>query len=368
MPVVTVAQSAYHPSPLGGSPVKTADRRMTVAEMTDVALLEQGQQILKAEAAAVAQAAETLDEAFCWAARLLHHCTGSVVVTGMGKAGLVGRKIAATLASTGTPSHYLHPAEAMHGDLGVLRRDDLVLAFSQSGETDEVTQILPHIRTRGISLIAVTARADSTLGRAADVVVGTGRLGEADPLGMAPSTSTTVMLALGDSLALVASVLRGFSHDDFAARHPGGSLGMRLLRVEDAMRPLERCRTASPDETVRSVFARPLPDRRTGAVMIIAATGRLEGIFTDSDLARLFEHRHDHALDRPIGDVMTKQPACARQGSRLEEAIAILERRRLSELPVVDKAGRPCGLIDVVDLVGVEVAHADGAAARGVAA
>ncbi len=339
-----------------------------MAELTDAALIDQAKQILRAEAAAVCRASETLDETFCRAARLVHACTGSVVVTGMGKAGLVGRKIAATLASTGTPSHYLHPAEAMHGDLGMLRRDDLVLAFSQSGETDEVTQILPHIKSRGITLIAVTGRAESTLGRAADVVVATGRLGEADPLGVAPSTSTTVMLALGDGLALVASVLQGFSHDDFAARHPGGSLGMRLLRVEDAMRPLDRCRTCRPEETVRDVFARPLPDRRTGAVMIISAGGRLEGIFTDSDLARLFEHRHDHALDRPIGDVMTRGPVCATRGDRLEKAVAVLENRRLSELPVIDEAGCPCGLIDIVDLVGIDLPHAEGQVARGAAA
>lgn len=343
-------------------------RSATVTDLTDAALIDQAQNILCAEAAAVSRAAENLDKTFCRAARLINACTGSVVVTGMGKAGLVGRKISATLASTGNPSHFLHPAEAMHGDLGMLRRDDLVLAFSQSGETDELTQILPHIKSRGITLIAITGRAESTLGRAADVVVITGRLGEADALGVAPSTSTTVMLALGDGLALVASVLQGFSHDDFAARHPGGSLGMRLSRVEDVMRPLERCRTCRPEETVRDVFARPLPDRRTGAIMIISETDELEGIFTDSDLARLFEHRHDQAIDRPIGNVMTRKPAFVKRGDRLEEAIAILETRRLSELPVVDETGNPCGLLDIVDLVGVELQHVEGEGAQGLAA
>lgn len=344
-----------------------------MAEPTDAALIEQGRQVLRAEGTAILAAADGLDASFCWAVRVLEQCTGSAVVTGMGKAGLVGRKLSATLASTGTPSHFLHPAEAMHGDLGALRRDDVVLAISQSGETAELTQILPHIDSRGIPLIALTGRAASTLGRAADVVVATGKLAEADPLGVAPSTSTSVMLALGDSLALVVSRLRGFSQADFAARHPGGSLGMRLLRVEQAMRPLAQCRTARPDETVRQVFARPLPSRRTGAVMIIVGDGRLAGIFTDSDLARLFEHRHDAALDRPIGEVMTGQPAAARLGSRLEEAIGLLESRRLSELPVVDDAGRPQGLLDIVDLVGVELSAAerpgeDLPAASGVAA
>jgi arabinose-5-phosphate isomerase len=331
------------------------DWRRTVAEPSDEALIEQGRQVLRAEGEAILASADSLAAPFCQAVRLLQQCTGSVVVTGMGKAGLIGRKLSATLASTGTPSHFLHPAEAMHGDLGALRRDDLVLAISQSGETAELTQILPHVDARSIPLIALTGRADSTLGRAAAVVVATGKLVEADSLGVAPSTSTTVMLALGDSMALVVSRLRGFSHSDFAARHPGGSLGMRLLKVEQAMRPLERCRTAAADETVRQVFARPLPTRRTGAVMIVAADGRLTGIFTDSDLARLFEHRHDDALDRPIGEVMTCQPNTARLGSRLEEAIGLLESRRLSELPVIDEAGRPHGLLDIVDLVGVDL-------------
>ncbi len=330
-----------------------------MAEASDAALIEQGRQVLRAEGEAILAAADSLAAPFCRAVRLLQQCTGSVVVTGMGKAGLVGRKLSATLASTGTPSHFLHPAEAMHGDLGALRRDDLVLAISQSGETAELTQILPHLEARGVPLIALTGRSDSTLGQAATVVVATGKLAEADPLGVAPSTSTTVMLALGDSLALVVSGLRGFNHADFAARHPGGSLGMRLLRVEQAMRPLDHCRTATPEETVRQVFARPLPHRRTGAVMIIAADGRLAGIFTDSDLARLFEHRHDDALDRPIGEVMTSQPTAARIGSRLEEAIGLLESRRLSELPVLDETGRPHGLLDIVDLVGVDLSTAE---------
>ena len=330
-----------------------------MAGPSDEVLIEQGQQILRAEGMAILTSADSLAAPFCHAVRLLQQCTGSVVVTGMGKAGLIGRKLSATLASTGTPSHFLHPAEAMHGDLGTLRQDDLVLAISQSGETAELTQILPHLDARRIPLIALTGRQDSTLGRAAAVVVVTGKLAEADPLGVAPSTSTTVMLALGDSLALVVSRQRGFSHADFAARHPGGSLGMRLLKVEQAMRSLADCRTATADETVRQVFARPLPSRRTGAVMIVAADGRLTGIFTDSDLARLFQHRHDAALDRPIGEVMTCQPIAARLGSRLEEAIGLLESRRLSELPVIDEAGRLHGLLDIVDLVGVDPSAAE---------
>ena len=323
-----------------------------MVESKNQALLEQAAAVLRSEATAILDAADMLDESFCTAIELLQNCTGSVVVTGMGKAGLIGRKISATFASTGTPSHFLHPAEAMHGDLGVLRSDDLLLAISQSGETAELTQILPHVKSRKIPLIALTSQRNSTLGQFASVVVETGRLVEADSLGVAPSTSTTVMLAIGDSMSLVLSGNRGFSHDDFAARHPGGSLGMRLLKVEEKMRSVECCRLARPEDTVRQVFARPLPSRRTGAVMIVSTEGHLVGIFTDSDLARLFGNHQDDALDRPIGEVMTGEPISVLEGTRLEDAVSLLDTRRISELPVVNERGCPSGLIDIVDLAG----------------
>jgi len=329
-----------------------ADRTLS-REPTDSDVLAHGRDILRAEGQAILTAAEGLDASFCRAVRMVAGCTGKIVVTGIGKAGLVAQKIAATLASTGTPSHFLHPAEAMHGDLGVLRRDDIVLALSQSGETEEITRLLPHVAATGVSIIALTSRADSTLGRAAHIVVATGTIREACVLGLAPSTSTSILLALGDSLALVTSGLRQFTHEDFAARHPGGSLGRQLMRVDDAMRPLAECRIAHPADTVRVVFARPLPARRTGAVMIIDDEGRLAGVFTDSDLARLFERRNDAALDAPIAAVMTSHPTTVAAGNRLRDAVAILELRRLSELPVVDALGRPLGLLDIVDLVGL---------------
>ncbi|NBW97249.1 MAG: KpsF/GutQ family sugar-phosphate isomerase, partial [Planctomycetia bacterium] len=316
-------------------------------------LLAHGREILRAEGEAILRSADSLGEAFARAVRLVAGCTGSVVVTGIGKAGLVARKISATLASTGTPSHFLHPAEALHGDLGVLRADDLLLALSQSGETEEIVRLVPHVAARGIRIVALTGSGQSTLGRAAEVVVATGSVREACSLGLAPSTSTSLMLALGDALALATSALRSFTHEDFAARHPGGSLGRQLMRVEDAMRPLGACRTARPDHTVREVFARPLPARRTGAVMIIDNAGHLVGIFTDSDLARLFERRADAALDGPIGGVMTARPTTVPRGTRLRDALVLLEARRLSELPVVDESGRVVGLLDIVDLVGM---------------
>jgi arabinose-5-phosphate isomerase len=335
---------------------------------SDGDVLDHGRDILRAAAAGVLRAAEALDASFVAAVRIIEGCTGSVVVTGIGKAGLVARKISATLASTGTPSHFLHPAEALHGDLGALRRDDVVLALSQSGETEEVTRLLPHVAARGIRIVALTGSRQSTLGRAADVVVATGTVREAGTLGLAPSTSTSLMLALGDALALVTSGLRRFTPEDFAARHPGGSLGRQLMLVEDAMRPLPECRVAAPHDTVRAVFARPLPARRTGAVMIIDEAGVLAGIFTDSDLARLFERRNDAALDEPIGRVMTARPTTVPVGTRLGDAITILESRRLSELPVLGGDGRPRGLLDIVDLVGLVSPEAVSAPRPGTAA
>ncbi len=323
------------------------------ADPTDADLVAHGREILRAEGEAIVRAADGLGAAFARAIRIVAECTGSVVVTGIGKAGLVARKISATLASTGTPSHFLHPAEALHGDLGALRSDDVVLALSQSGETEEITRLLPHVAIRGIRIVALTGSPQSTLGRAADAVVATGSVSEACSLGLAPSTSTSLMLALGDALALVTSRLRRFTHEEFLARHPGGSLGRQLMRVEDTMRPLARCRTARPGDTVREVFARPLPARRTGAVMVIDDGSRLAGIFTDSDLARLFERRADALLDGPIGDVMTARPTTVALGTRLRDALALLEARRLSELPVIDDAGRVAGLLDIVDLVGM---------------
>ncbi len=309
--------------------------------------------ILREEAAALVAAADGLDESFSAAVRLVEGCSGALVVTGIGKAGLVARKVSATLASTGTPSHFLHPAEAVHGDLGVLRGDDVLLALSQSGESEEIVRLLPHITARRIPIIAITGRRGSSLGRAAAVVLATGSVREACGLGLAPSTSTTLLMALGDALALVTSSRRAFTADDFAARHPGGSLGRQLMRVDDAMRPLARCRTARPEETVRHVFSRPLPSRRTGAVMILDTAGTLVGLFTDSDLARLFEQTRAAAIDAPIGAVMTPRPTTVPTGVRLDEALAILDARRISELPVVDGCGRAVGLIDVVDLLGM---------------
>jgi arabinose-5-phosphate isomerase len=310
--------------------------------------------VLRTEAEALDRVRARLDASIVRAAELIHACRGSVVVTGMGKAGLVGQKVAGTLASTGTHSFPLHPADAVHGDLGRIRAGDVVLALSQSGETEEVLRLVPAVRRLGATLLAVTGRADSTLGRQADLCIELGPIEEACPLGLAPSASTTALMAVGDALALLVSRLRNFRPEDFALYHPGGSLGRKLGRVEDVMRVGAHVRRARPGETVREVLVRlGGARRRSGAILVVDGDDRLEGIFTDSDLARLFESRREAMLDRPIAEVMTRNPVKVAVGATVAEAVESLKSRKLSELPVVDRGGRLVGLVDVTDLIGL---------------
>jgi arabinose-5-phosphate isomerase len=315
-------------------------------------LLQLGRDVLQAEAAALAALIKRFPPQFAEAVRMLEACQGNVIVTGMGKAGLIGQKIAATLASTGTPSHFVHPAEAIHGDLGRIQSRDVVLALSYSGETEEIVRLLPELAKRGAPLIAITASQQSALGQAAHLVLPLGRLREACPLGLAPTASTTAMLALGDALALVASRLKGFGREDFARHHPGGNLGRRLSKVEHHMRPLSECRVTEDSLSVREVLIRvSRPGRRSGAVLLVDAAGRLTGIFTDSDLSRLLEQRRDEVLDGPICAVMSQHPTTVALGSPLSAAVTVMAERKISELPVLDSQGKPLGLIDVTDLV-----------------
>jgi arabinose-5-phosphate isomerase len=254
----------------------------------------------------------------------------------------------------------LHPAEAVHGDLGRIRRDDVVLALSQSGETEELLRLIPALRRLRASLIAITERSGSTLGQAADLCIALGPVEEACPLGLAPSASTTVLMAVGDALALLVSRMRGFTADDFALYHPGGSLGRKLMRVEEVMHVGRQLRRAHVEETVRSVFVRLAgPGRRSGAVLIEDGNCRLLGIFTDSDLARLFERRRDADLDRPIGSVMTADPYAIRVGNTLADAVELMKVHKISELPVVDRGEHLVGLIDVTDLIGLVPAETE---------
>jgi arabinose-5-phosphate isomerase len=311
-------------------------------------------EIIQIEGQTLLGLANRLDTEFCRAVEHLYKCRASVIVSGMGKAGVISQKIAATLASTGTRSHFLHPAEAVHGDLGRIHQDDVVLILSQSGETEEVVRLLPTIRDLGAAIIAVTSRPLSTLGKAATVVIDLGPLQEACSLGLAPSTSTTAMLAMGDALALVTSRMRNFRPEDFARFHPAGNLGRQLSKVEHHMRPITECRLAQESQKVREVFSHHRRSgRRTGAIMIVDDAGSLVGFFTDSDLARLFETRREAAVDGPMRDVMTARPCTVPQGSMLVDAVAIMADRKISELPVVDAEGKPVGMLDITDVVSI---------------
>lgn len=316
--------------------------------------LSYARRIVRGEAAALFTIADRLDESFLRAIDLIHRCKGRVCITGTGKSADVGQKIAGTLNSTGTRAYCLDATRAVHGDLGMLHPDDIVLALSQSGETEEVVKVLPSLRQLAKGLIALTGNAQSTLAKAADVALVLGPLDEVCPLGLAPSTSTTCMIAVGDALAFVLMQMREFTHEDFARFHPAGSLGRKLLRVEAVMRQGNDVRVSHCGQTVREVFAHERRlGRRTGAVMLVDDAGQLVGLFTDSDLARLFEQHKDAAFDGPIRNVMTAKPLMVPVGTRLSDAVDILRNRKISELPVVDAECKPVGLIDITDLIGL---------------
>ena len=308
--------------------------------------------ILNHQSAAIARLAERVPADFAVAVETIADCEGCVIVTGMGKAGWIGQKISASLASLGTASHFLHPAEAIHGDLGRLRSRDVVLALSNSGETAEIVNLLPRIKSLGVSIVAMTSKLDSTLANHASLVLDFGRVDESCHLGLAPSASTTVMLALGDALALSVSQLRAFQATDFVKFHPGGSLGVKLSLVTEMMRPLKSCRVAEETKTVREIYVTHRGEqRRSGVVLLTDLSGKLSGIFTDSDLAKLLERQQDNQFDGPISDVMTHQPITVGANERMSVAIEILASRNISELPVVDHRNRPLGLIDITDVV-----------------
>jgi arabinose-5-phosphate isomerase len=316
--------------------------------------LEYARQIVRGEAAALELVAQRLGDSFLQAVELLSGCLGRVAITGTGKSADVGQKMAGTLNSTGTRAYVLDATRALHGDLGMIHPSDVVLILSHSGESEEILRVLDPLRSLASALIGLTSNAGSTLARRVDVAIVLGPLEEVCPLGLAPSTSTTAMIAVGDALAFVLSKLRQFTHEDFARFHPAGSLGRKLMRVESVMRQGSDLRIAGSHQNVREVFASVRRrGRRTGAVMLVDEEGKLTGIFTDSDLARLFEQRRDHALDRPIAEVMTNNPLTATVGTRVFEAVDILGRQRISELPIVDGDGRPVGLLDITDVLGL---------------
>ncbi len=315
--------------------------------------IEQGRQIIRLELEALRAMLEGLGEEFERAVVLLRDCRGRVVVTGVGKAGIIGQKISATLASTGTPSHYMHAVEARHGDLGRVHADDVVLALSNSGET-EVVQLLPALKKIGVPLVAITGSAGSTLARHAEVVLEIGDVEEACPLGLAPSSSTTAMLVMGDALALTLFALREWQPEDYAFYHPGGELGRRLIKVKEVMRRGTLNPVADAAVTVREALGAMSGEGSPGAVSLVDEDGRLVGFFTDGDFRRLMRADGAELLERPVAEVMTRNPRTIGQDSLLAEAYRMLRERRIDQVPVVDAEGRPVGLLDVQDWLDVE--------------
>lgn len=312
-------------------------------------------EVIDVEARAVAKMTDAIDERFEQAVRLILDCRASVLTAGVGKAGHIARKVSATLASTGTPSHFISASDAAHGDAGSIRPGDVLMIFSASGESDEIARLLSIVKKLSHPVIAITSTDTSTLGRHADVVIRTGRIEEACPLRLAPSASTTAMLALGDALALSVMKLRAFTADDFALYHPAGQLGRKLIRVHEAMtfKMGENLPVASDTHTVGEVLREVSKiKRRSGAVILIDdSTGKISGIFSDGDLRRLVIADDGTALKKPVRDVMTSNPKRIRADALASEAMALMKQYRVDEIPVVDNQDRPVGLIDVQDLV-----------------
>jgi len=319
--------------------------------------LEYARRVIKSEGEAIKGLVRAVGESFSRAVEMIYNCTGSCIVSGIGKAGIIGQKISATLASTGTPSHFLHPAEAVHGDLGRLRKEDIVIVLSYGGETDEVTRLINLVKQIQIPLIAITGEMDSTLGKHSDVVLSMGKLNEACPLGVAPSVSTSCMLALGDALALTVMKARNFSVEDYVRFHPGGSLGSKLMTVEQSMmfRPGEKLPTAAATDTVGAILKKTSDVKRHGAVMVVDGRGRLAGIITDGDIRRLMTKEGPRGFEVKAGEVMTKNCKKVRVDALAAEATAIFHKYRIDELPVVDAEDKPIGLIDVQDIVTIKV-------------
>lgn len=305
---------------------------------------------MRIEAKAIQRTIPKIGKNFAQAVELILKSTGRAVITGMGKPGIVGRKISATLASTGTPSLFLHPAEAIHGDLGMVTKQDVVIAISNSGETEEIVKLLTTIKKIGTKLIAMTGAPKSTLARHADVILDIAISREACPLGLAPTASTTVALAVGDALAMALQQKKGFRMEDFALFHPGGSLGKKLLKVKDIMRSGRSNPTVHERTPVKEALLM-ITAARAGSCTVVDGTGRLRGIFTDGDLRRHLEKGEESVLAKPVIQLATKNPFCIHKDKLAAEALGILREKKIDELPVVDDRKRSVGLLDVQDLL-----------------
>lgn len=315
---------------------------------------ERAKNVLRIEAEAIAALIDRIDDKFEKAVKLILNCEGRVVVTGMGKSGLIGKKIAATLASTGTPALFLHPAEGIHGDLGMVMRGDIVIALSNSGETDELARMLPSLKRLGIGIISLTGNPDSTLARNSDVVIDVGVKEEACPLGLAPTASTTATLAMGDALAVVLLDQRGFKEEDFACFHPGGALGKKLLlRVQDLMHTGDAIPVVSEETLIKDAIYE-ISSKKMGITAVVNASGKLVGVISDGDLRRWMEKTEksgENLLIKEAREIMTKRPKVANRDSLAAEAVSIMEKNAITCLIVANSNDMPEGVIHLHDLL-----------------
>ncbi|MEO2082650.1 MAG: KpsF/GutQ family sugar-phosphate isomerase [Desulfurobacteriaceae bacterium] len=310
--------------------------------------VERGKEVIRKEAEALKKLAENLDESFDRAVELLLKTKGRVVLTGVGKSGLICKKIAATLSSTGTPAFFLHPSDAAHGDLGMLRGEDTVIAISNSGETQELLNIVPIIKSFGIPIIAITNQPDSTLARLSDVVLLLHVEEEACPLNLAPTTSTTATLALGDAIAVALMEAKGFTSEDFARFHPGGKLGIRLSKVKDIMRKGKEIPKVTPETLLKDVIFE-ISSKKLGTALV-EKRGKLVGIITDGDLRRAFER--GASFKTRAKEIMTKNPKKISGDLFAEEALKIMEEHKITVLPVVNEKNEILGIVHLHDILG----------------
>jgi len=316
--------------------------------------LETAKRVLRIEAQALQEMLERLDASFERAVQLLATCQGRVVVTGMGKSGLIGRKISATLSSTGTPSFFLHPADALHGDLGMLARGDALLAITYGGETEEILNLLETLKRLEMAIVALTGNPNSTLGLASDVVIDVSVKEEACTLNLAPTASTTVAMAVGDALAVSLLERRGFKPDDFAALHPAGRLGKKLLRVAHLMHTGEAVPQVEPTTPMPATF-HEMSAKKLGMTTVIGADGRLLGILTDGDLRRLMEKHGGTTLAMTAGDCMVRSPQTISPNLLASEALNLMEKKKITSVVVVDGSQRVLGVVHLHDLWTLEL-------------
>ncbi len=318
-------------------------------------IIETGKKVLRIESQAIEALIHRLDEKFEKAVETLDKCKGRVVVTGMGKSGLIGKKIASTLSSIGIPAFFLHPAEGVHGDLGMIVKGDLVVAISNSGETDEILRLLPPIKRFNATLIALTGNVKSTLAKRSDIVLDISVDEEACPLNLVPTASTTATLAMGDALAIALLDKKGFREEDFAIFHPGGSLGRKLLtRVDDLMHVEDQLPIVKESDSAKDTIVK-ISEKKLGSAIVVDESGAMKGVITDGDLRRALE-THKNILEKSAGDIMGKSPKTIEKEALAAQALQLMEKHSITSLIILDETKKPVGLIHLHDILKAGIA------------